>query len=411
MYDSDEMCALVEAALDFDVAPGARTERFEAALGAYLGIPYVSFVNSGASANLLAFAALTQPELGHRAIQRGDEVVTVATVSPATLAPIMHYDAVPVFVDVAIPGYTADVSQLEAALSPKTKAVFLPHLLGNPFDVEAVGAFCDEHDLWLVEDNCDALGSTYTWNGNAQLTGTFGDIGTSSFSQNNHMSTGAGGAVYTRHPRLHKILRSLRDGGRDCRCPAGAKNSCGKRFSGVYGKLPEGYDHMGVCARLGFDLRASDLQAAVGCAQLQKFPQIAELCRFNWHLLHGALQSLAGSFVLPAPTEHADPVWTGYAITCPSEAELAAAVAGLEACGVRTHRLPAGNIVKHPCFDTMRGGGEYRVAGVLDNADALVERSFWVETGPSMEQQEIASIVDVLAEVAAPTAQTAAQAG
>lgn len=272
VYDHAEMVNLVDASLEFWLTSGHWTDQFEAGLGKYLGVPYVSLVNSGSSANLLAFATLTAPELGDRAIQRGDEVITVACGFPTTVTPMLQYGAVPVFVDVTIPQYNIDVSQLEAALSDRTKAVMVAHTLGNPFDLAAVKAFCDKHKLWLVEDNCDALGSRYTLDGETRFTGTIGDIGTSSFYPPHHMTMGEGGAVYTRSSKLNKIIRSLRDWGRDCSCPSGKDNCCGHRFDGQYGLLPRGYDHKYTYSHFGYNLKATDLQASIGCAQLDKFP-------------------------------------------------------------------------------------------------------------------------------------------
>ena len=276
VYDHAEMVNLVDASLDFWLTAGAWTDKFEKGLGEYLGVPYVSFVNSGSSANLCAFAALTSPLLGERAIHPGDEVITVAAGFPTTVAPIVQYGAVPVFVDVQLPGYNVEPALLEDALSDRTKAVMMAHTLGNPFDIAAVKAFCDKHGLWLIEDNCDALGSTYTFNGETRQTGTFGDIGTSSFYPPHHMTTGEGGAVYTRNPLLHKIIRSMRDWGRDCSCPSGHDNCCGHRWDGQYGELPQGYDHKYVYSHFGYNLKATDLQAAIGCAQFEKFPGFVE---------------------------------------------------------------------------------------------------------------------------------------
>ena len=268
VYDEEEMTNLVDAGLDFWLTSGRYTEEFEKKLAGYLDIKYVSFVNSGSSANLCAFMALTSPLLKDRQVLPGDEMITVAAGFPTTVAPAIQYGVVPVFVDITIPQYNIDTRQLEKALSEKTKVVMLAHTLGNPFDLEKVKSFCEKHNLWLIEDNCDALGSELIFRGKKVLTGTIGDIGTSSFYPPHHMTTGEGGAVYTNNPLLHKIIRSLRDWGRDCSCPSGRDNLCGHRFDGQYGELPAGYDHKYVYSHFGYNLKATDLQAAIGCAQI-----------------------------------------------------------------------------------------------------------------------------------------------
>lgn len=390
VYDRAEMTNLVDASLEFWLTSGRWTDEFERKLGDYLGVPYVSYVNSGSSANLLAFMALTSPLLGQRRIRRGDEVITVAAGFPTTVSPYVLYGAVPVFVDVTIPGYNIDVAQLEAALSPKTKAVMIAHTLGNPFDIAAVKAFCDEHDLWLVEDNCDALGSTYTLDGVTAQTGTFGDIGTSSFYPPHHMTTGEGGAVYTKNPLLHKIARSMRDWGRDCSCPSGRDNTCGHRWDGQYGELPKGYDHKYVYSHFGYNLKATDLQAAIGCAQIDKFPSFVEARKRNFKRLEEALQPVADQLILPQATPHSDPSWFGYCISVPEGRMASDITQCIEARGVQTRRLFAGNIVKHPCFDEMRASGEgYRVVGDLRNTDAIMERTFWIGVYPGMTDEKL----------------------
>ena len=272
VYDSQEMMNLVDSALEFWLTAGRYADQFEKKFAEYLGIRFCSLVNSGSSANLLAFMALTSPLLKERQVLPGDEVITVAAGFPTTVAPVIQYGAVPVFVDVTIPQYNIDVTRLEEALSPKTKAVMIAHTLGNPFDLKAVRDFCRKHGLWLIEDNCDALGSQYEIDGEKKLTGTIGDIGTSSFYPPHHMTMGEGGAVYTDNPLLHRIVRSFRDWGRDCICPSGKDNLCGHRFDRQYGELPLGYDHKYVYSHFGYNLKATDMQAAVGCAQLEKFP-------------------------------------------------------------------------------------------------------------------------------------------
>ena len=390
VYDRDEMTNLVDASLDFWLTSGRWTDEFERELGAYLQVPYVSFVNSGSSANLLAFAALTAPELGERAIKRGDEVITVAAGFPTTVAPIVNFGAIPVFVDVSIPGYNVDVSLLEGALSSKTKAVMLAHTLGNPFDIAAVKAFCDAHGLWLIEDNCDALGSRYELDGKSALTGTFGDIGTSSFYPPHHMTTGEGGAVYTSDPQLHVIIRSMRDWGRDCSCPSGRDNTCGRRWSGQYGELPFGYDHKYVYSHFGYNLKATDLQAAIGVAQIRKFPGFVEARKRNFGRLYAALQDLEDALILPQATEHADPSWFGFCMSTRESLDAGAITRSIESRGVQTRRLFAGNLIKHPCFDSMRASGEgYRVASSLENTEKIMTDTFWIGVYPGMTDAKL----------------------
>ena len=294
VYDGDEMANLVDSALEFWLTGGRYVEEFEKNFAAYLGVKYCSLVNSGSSANLTAFMALTSPTLGERRIKRGDEVITVAAGFPTTVSPIVQYGAVPVFVDVTIPQYNIDAEKLEAAYSEKTKAVMLAHTLGNPFDLKAVKNFCDRHNLWLIEDNCDALGATYTLDGQEKFTGTIGDIGTSSFYPAHHITMGEGGAVYTNNPKLHKLIRSFRDWGRDCSCPPGRDNTCGHRFDGQYGELPRGYDHKYVYSHFGYNLKVTDLQAAIGCAQLKKLPRFVEQRRNNFARLLNSLKVKGG---------------------------------------------------------------------------------------------------------------------
>ncbi|MCM1224977.1 MAG: lipopolysaccharide biosynthesis protein RfbH [Lachnospiraceae bacterium] len=390
VYDSSEMVNLVDSALEFWLTSGRYTDEFEQKLAAYLGIKYCSLVNSGSSANLVAFMALTSPLLGERRIQRGDEVITVAAGFPTTVTPMIQYGAVPVFVDVTIPQYNIDVSKLEGALSEKTKAVMIAHTLGNPFDLGAVKAFCDRHGLWLVEDNCDALGSKYTLNGEEKFTGAIGDIGTSSFYPPHHMTMGEGGAVYTSNPLLHKIIRSFRDWGRDCVCPSGRDNLCGHRFDRQYGELPLGYDHKYVYSHFGYNLKATDLQAAIGCAQLEKFPSFVEKRKHNFERLKAALEGTEGKLILPVPCEHSDPSWFGFLITCREGVSRNRVVQYIESKGIQTRMLFAGNLVKHPCFDEMRRTGEgYRVYGDLTNTDRIMEDSFWVGVYPGMTDERM----------------------
>lgn len=315
VFDEKEMCSLVDASLDFWLTTGRFADQFEREFAKWLGVRFASLVNSGSSANLIAFSALTAPELGERRIKRGNEVITVAAGFPTTVTPVIQYGAVPVFVDVTIPQYNIDVAQLEAARSEKTKAVMIAHTLGNPFDLAAVRAFCDKYNLWLVEDNCDALGSTYTIDGETRLTGTVGDIGTSSFYPPHHMTMGEGGCVYTNDPLLHRLINSYRDWGRDCMCPSGRDNICGHRFDGQYGELPQGYDHKYVYSHFGYNLKVTDMQAAIGCEQLKKFPHFVERRKHNWARLRKALEGVQDKLILPEPAPNSDPSWFGFLLT------------------------------------------------------------------------------------------------
>ena len=399
VYDSAEMMNLVDSSLEFWLTSGRYTDQFEKKLAEYLGVRFCSLVNSGSSANLNAFMALTSPLLGERAIGRGDEVITVAAGFPTTVTPIIQYGAVPVFVDVTIPQYNIDVMQLEEAYSDKTKAVMIAHTLGNPFDLQAVKAFCDKHNLWLVEDNCDALGSKYTIDGTVKFTGTIGDIGTSSFYPPHHMTMGEGGAVYTNNPLLNKIIRSFRDWGRDCVCPSGQDNLCNHRFDKQYGELPLGYDHKYVYSHFGYNLKATDMQAAIGCAQLDKFPSFVEKRKSNFARLKSNLSGLEDKLILPEACPNADPSWFGFLITCKDGVDRNKLVQEIENKGIQTRMLFAGNLVKHPCFDEMRKSGEgYRVVGELTNTNRIMENSFWVGVYPGMTDEMIDYMAKVIKE-------------
>ncbi len=397
VYDSQEMVNLVDSALEFWLTGGRYTEQFEEGLARYLGVKYCSLVNSGSSANLLAFMALTSPLLGDRAIQRGDEVITVAAGFPTTVAPLVQFGAVPVFIDVTIPQYNLDVSQLEAAVSGRTKAVIAAHTLGNPFDLAQVKGFCEKYHLWLVEDNCDALGSAYEVDGDWHLTGTFGDIATSSFYPPHHMTMGEGGAVYTNQPLLHRIIRSLRDWGRDCTCPSGQDNMCGHRFEKQYGELPLGYDHKYVYSHFGYNLKATDMQAAIGCAQLEKLPVFARARRENFRRLHEGLADLSDRLLLPQACAHSDPCWFGFPVTCREGLDRGRVVSMLEGRGIQTRMLFAGNLIRHPCFDAMRAGSYgYRIAGKLEQTDRIMRDTFWVGVYPGMTEQMLTEMVRVI---------------
>lgn len=399
VFDEKEMCSLVDASLDFWLMTGRFADQFEREFAKWLGVRFASLVNSGSSANLIAFSALTAPELGERRIKRGDEVITVAAGFPTTVTPVIQYGAVPVFVDVTIPQYNIDVAQLEAARSEKTKAVMIAHTLGNPFDLAAVRAFCDKYNLWLVEDNCDALGSTYTIDGETRLTGTVGDIGTSSFYPPHHMTMGEGGCVYTNDPLLHRLINSYRDWGRDCMCPSGRDNICGHRFDGQYGELPKGYDHKYVYSHFGYNLKVTDMQAAIGCEQLKKFPRFVERRKHNWARLRKALEGVQDKLILPEPAPNSDPSWFGFLLTVREGVDREKVVRYVENKGVQTRMLFSGNLIKHPCFDEMRATGEgYRVVGTLENTDRIMRDTFWVGVYPGMTDEMIDYMAKTIAE-------------
>jgi CDP-4-dehydro-6-deoxyglucose reductase, E1 len=395
VFDEREMVNLVDSSLDFWLTYGRYSRDFESGLAQYLGIKHALLVNSGSSANLLAFAALTSERLGARTVRPGDEVITVAAGFPTTVAPIVQYGAVPVFVDVVLGTYNIDVEQLQAAMSPRTKAVMIAHTLGNPFDIDAVRAFCDANELWLIEDNCDALGGEYR----GRKTGTFGDIGTSSFYPPHHMTMGEGGAVYTDNDELAAIMLSMRDWGRDCICPSGKDNACGKRFSQQFGTLPLGYDHKYVYSEFGFNLKATDMQAAIGVAQLEKLPGFTARRRENYAFLREALRPLEGVLVMPEATEGAEPSWFGYLMTVREGASFTRdeLVRALEDAKVQTRMLFAGNIVRQPAFDRMRASGEgYRVVGELANTDRIMRDAFWIGVYPGMTEEMLRHMAAVL---------------
>lgn len=398
VFDEKEMMNLADSMLEFWLTSGRYTDQFEKQLGEYLGTPFVSLVNSGSSANLCAFMALTSPLLKERQIKRGDEVITVACGFPTTVTPILQYGAVPVFLDVTIPQYNIDVTQLESALSPKTKAVMIAHTLGNPFDLKAVKDFCNKHNLWLVEDNCDALGSEYTIDGKTYKTGTIGDIGTSSFYPPHHMTMGEGGAVYTRDPLLHKIIRSFRDWGRDCICPSGVDNLCKHRFDKQYGTLPVGYDHKYTYSHFGYNLKATDLQAAIGCAQLEKFPSFVERRKENFKRLKAGLECVQDKLILPVAVENGDPSWFGFLITCKEGVNRTELVKKIEAANIQTRALFAGNLTRHPCFDQIRETDAYRVIGDLKVTDQIMKDTFWVGVYPGMTDAMIDRMANVIKE-------------
>ena len=400
VYDEKEMQSLTDAMLDFWLTTGRFSKEFEKNFAQWIGVKYAHLVNSGSSANLIAFSVLTAPELGERQIKRGDEVITVACGFPTTITPILQYGAVPVFVDVTIPQYNIDVTQLEAALSEKTKAVMIAHTLGNPFDLKSVKAFCDKHNLWLVEDNCDALGTKYTIDGETRFTGTWGDIGTSSFYPPHHMTMGEGGAVYTNNPLLNRLILSYRDWGRDCICVSGQDNLCGHRWDGQFGELPVGYDHKYTYSHFGYNLKVTDLQAAVGVEQLKKFPSFIERRKHNWTRLHAALEDIQDKIILPEPAENSDPSWFGFLISVRPETRLNRndVTKYIEGKNVQTRLLFSGNIIKQPCFNEIRGTDAYRVVGNLKNSDFVVNNTFWVGVYPGMTDVMIDYMAQVIKE-------------
>lgn len=399
VFDEKEMCSLVDSALDFWLTSGRFARRFEQDFSRLLRVKHTLLVNSGSSANLLAFMTLTAPELGKRRIRRGDEIITVAAGFPTTVTPMIQYGAVPVFVDVTIPSYNIDVSVLEQAYSSKTKAVMIAHTLGNPFNLKEVRGFCEKHDLWLVEDNCDALCSKYTIDGEERYTGTWGDIGTSSFYPPHHMTMGEGGAVYMNDAQLYRIAKSFRDWGRDCCCESGQDNMCGHRYDGQYGELPKGYDHKYVYSHFGYNLKATDMQAAIGCEQLKKVEEFGKSRREHWNYLTEQLQDMQEYFILPQAEENSDPSWFGYLLTCRDGVSRNRIVQYLEKNRIQTRMLFAGNLMKHPCFDDMRKKQEgYRVVASLDNTDYIMNHSFWIGVYPGMTKDKLDYMVKKLKE-------------
>lgn len=400
VYDEKEMQSLTDAMLDFWLTTGRFSNEFEKNFAKWIGVKYAHLVNSGSSANLIAFSVLTADELGDRQIKRGDEIITVACGFPTTITPILQYGAVPVFVDVTVPQYNIDVTQLEAALSNRTKAVMIAHTLGNPFDLKIVKEFCDKHNLWLVEDNCDALGTKYTINGETRYTGTWGDIGTSSFYPPHHMTMGEGGAVYTNDALLNRLILSYRDWGRDCICISGQDNMCGHRWDGQFGLLPKGYDHKYTYSHFGYNLKVTDLQAAVGVEQLKKFPLFIEKRKHNWARLHTLLEDVQDKIILPEPAENSDPSWFGFLISVKPETGLDrnTVTKYIESKNIQTRLLFSGNIVKQPCFNEIRGTEAYRVIGDLHNSDFVVSNTFWVGVYPGMTDKMIDYIAQVIKE-------------
>ena len=398
VFDEKEMCALTDATLDFWLTTGRFADEFEKEFAKWIGVRFAHLVNSGSSANLIAFSVLTAPELKERQIKKGDEVITVACGFPTTINPIIQYGAIPVFVDVTIPQYNIDVTMLEKAYSPKTKAVMIAHTLGNPFDLKNVKEFCDRHNLWLVEDNCDALGSEYTINNETRFTGTWGDIGTSSFYPPHHMTMGEGGCVYTNNPLLNRLILSYRDWGRDCICPSGKDNFCGHRFDGKFGELPFGYDHKYVYSHFGYNLKVTDMQAAIGCEQLKKFPSFINRRRHNWDRLYNSLKGIEDKIILPLPEKNSNPSWFGFLITVKEGINRNKVTKYIENHNIQTRLLFSGNIIKHPCFDEIRGSNSYRVIGNLEVTDYIMNNTFWVGVYPGMSDKMIDYMAKIIIE-------------
>jgi CDP-6-deoxy-D-xylo-4-hexulose-3-dehydrase len=381
VLDGDELKAMVEASLDGWLTTGRFNEAFEKKLANYLGVRFLLTTNSGSSANLLAFSALTSDKLGDRAIKPGDEVIGVAAGFPTTVNPILQFGAVPVFVDIEMTTHNIDVSKIEAAISPKTKAIMLAHSLGNPFNIKAVMDICKKHNLWLIEDNCDALGSRY----NGQLTGTFGDIGTLSFYPAHHITMGEGGAVFTNNAKLKMIIESFRDWGRDCYCPGGKDNTCGKRFCWQLGDLPEGYDHKYTYSHAGYNLKITDMQAACGLAQLDKLDGFVQARKDNFKYLHDRLKSCEEFLILPEATQNSDPSWFGFLITIKPEANIRRVdlLEYLDQNKVGTRLLFAGNLTRQPYMK----GKNYRTSGELTNTDVVMNDSFWIGVYPGLTKE------------------------
>ncbi|MEP7169117.1 MAG: lipopolysaccharide biosynthesis protein RfbH [Bacteroidota bacterium] len=393
VFDHNELNFIVDSALDGWFTTGRFNEAFEKELAKFINIKRTVTVNSGSSANLLAFATLTAEELGERAIKPGDEIITVAVSFPTTLNPALLYGVIPVFVDIEIPTYNIDVSKIEKAITPKTKAIIIAHTLGNPFNVEAVAEICKKHKLWLIEDCCDALGATF----NGKHVGTFGDIGTLSFYPAHHITMGEGGAVFTNKSKLVTIIESFRDWGRDCWCLSGCDNTCGKRFEWQQGDLPFGYDHKYIYSRLGYNLKITDMQAALGLAQLKKLPQFIATRKYNFERLKKGLSDLSDKIILPEPTPHSDPSWFGFLITVKENAGITRneLIAKLTEAKIATRLLFAGDIRKQPYFKNQN----YRVVGDLKNTNTVLLNTFWIGVTPMIGYEMVDYVVEKFYEI------------
>ncbi len=390
VFDDAELVALVDSSLDFWLTAGRYADQFEDRFARTFGTRFALLTNSGSSSNLLAFAALTSPRLGERRLMPGDEVITVAAGFPTTVNPILQHGCVPVFLDVDIPTYNIDVSHLEAAVGPRTKAVMIAHTLGNPFDLAAVRELCDRHNLWLIEDCCDALGATY----DGRPVGTFGDISTCSFYPAHHITTGEGGAVMTDSPLLKKLLESFRDWGRDCWCPPGKDDTCGKRFCWQVGDLPEGYDHKYTYSHIGYNLKATDMQAAVGVAQLDKLPEFVRRRRENFATLSRLLADAQDELILPVATPNSDPSWFGFPITLSADCPVSRndVIDHLTANKIGTRLLFGGNLLRQPAYK----GVPHRVVGDLTNTDRIMHNTFWVGVYPGLTDEMLAFVAESL---------------
>ncbi len=383
VFDQTELQYLVDSSLDFWLTTGRFAAEFEEKFAQWLGVKHCLLVNSGSSANLLALTALTSPELGEKRLKPGDEIITVAAGFPTTVNPIFQNQLIPVFLDVEIPYYNIDITQLEAALSDRTRGIMIAHTLGNPFNLKPIIEFAQKHNLWLIEDNCDALGSLYQ----GQKTGTFGHIATASFYPAHHITMGEGGAVLTNDTKLKKIIESLRDWGRSCWCHPGVDNTCGKRFAWQLGELPYGYDHKYTYSHVGYNLKMTDMQAAVGLAQLQKLPQFVQKRRENFDFLHQQLADLRDVLILPEPTPESEPSWFGFLISVRENAgfnryEL---VKYLEENKITTRLLFGGNLIRQPAYKDLK----YRVVGELKNTDYVMNNSFWIGAYPGLDKEKL----------------------
>ncbi|MEG4330953.1 lipopolysaccharide biosynthesis protein RfbH [Microcoleus sp. AT9_A2] len=392
VFDDRELVQLVDASLDFWLTTGRYAAEFEQRFAEWMGVKHCLLVNSGSSANLLALSALTSPKLGDKRLQPGDEVITVAAGFPTTVNPIFQNQLVPVFLDVKLPTYDIDTDQLEAAFSSRTRAIMIAHTLGNPFNIEAVMAFAQKHDLWVIEDNCDAVGSLYQ----GKKTGTFGHLSTASFYPAHHMTMGEGGAVLTNDTRLKKIVESFRDWGRDCWCPPGVDNTCGKRFGWQLGDLPFGYDHKYTYSHVGYNLKMTDMQAAVGCAQLDKLPEFVEKRRENFDFLYQHLQDLQDVLVLPEAAKNSEPSWFGFLLSVRENAPFTrnALVQYLEEKRIGTRLLFGGNLVRQPLYQ----GLKYRVVGELGNTDRVMQSAFWLGVFPGLTEEMLTYTVSQIRE-------------
>ena len=392
VLDEDDLINLIDASLDMWLTSGRYAKEFEKQFAEFLGIRYCSLVNSGSSANLIAISALTSYKLGDRRLKPGDEVITVAAGFPTTIAPIIQNRLVPVFIDVELGTYDYDVNQIEKAISDKTKAIFMAHTLGNPFNLDKVLELAKRYNLWVIEDNCDALGAKYR----GKYTGTYGHIATFSFYPAHHITMGEGGAVVTDDPELHKIILSYRDWGRDCWCPPGKDNTCGRRFSQQHGELPFGYDHKYVYSHLGYNLKVTDIQAAIGLSQLKKLPKFIEKRQENFRILYEGLKDLENYFILPKATENSEASWFGFILTIKENApfnrnEL---INYLEKNKIGTRLLFAGNILRQPAFTN--NDIEYKVIDNLKNTDIIMERTFWIGVWPGIDEKMAQYIIDVI---------------